>query len=328
VKTKISPCRFAFAAVPWNPAQYNKFKRKGNKAAMASPTDDSGRVLNASFSIDTREGSFDLMIESGGGSPKNSDETRNGDYTPALSLLLERMARHGMQLEGIQVDSKPARQLPEAQRQISPRGYSLPLKLATVADPEHLRMRIGAAAAAFGREPGKSGGNNTKRLRLQMRWPSAAKLEASAIERLLAASIGWAEASTDDPEELETRVRRASVAIAQRGGLPPEPLGSRTVEQTESLVTRYKRDPGVIAWVLAASNGTCEACRNPAPFSRSDQTPFLEVHHLKPLADGGPDTTDNAAACCPNCHREMHFGENGPALTAETIKRVTRLKEY
>ncbi len=61
------------------------------------------------------------------------------------------MARHGMQLEGIQVDSKPARQLPEAQRQISPRGYSLPLKLATVADPEHLRMRIGAAAAAFGR---------------------------------------------------------------------------------------------------------------------------------------------------------------------------------
>jgi hypothetical protein len=39
-----------------------------------------------------------LVIGSGGGSPKGSNETRNGEYTPALSLLLERMARHDMDL--------------------------------------------------------------------------------------------------------------------------------------------------------------------------------------------------------------------------------------
>jgi hypothetical protein len=134
---RISLYRLVFSAVIWNAAHNKKCWRKG-AATMASPIKKRGRVLNASFSVDPRKGGFDLVIESGGGSPKGSNETRNGEYKPALSLLLERMARHDMQLEGVQVESKPARQLPEAQRQISPRGYSLPLKLATVADPEHL----------------------------------------------------------------------------------------------------------------------------------------------------------------------------------------------
>jgi len=30
------------------------------------------------------------------------------------------------------------------------------------------------------------------------------------------------------------------------------------------------------------------------------------VHHIIPLADGGPDTLENVAALCPNCHRKMH----------------------
>jgi 5-methylcytosine-specific restriction protein A len=295
---------------------------------MEGPIDDFGIRLNAKFAISTYKGGFDLVLESGGGSPKGSSETRNGDYTPAFRLLLDRMAKNGMHLDGVQVDSKPARQLPEHQRQISPRGYSLPIELATVADPEHLRMRIGAAAAAFGRELGKSGGNNTKRLRLQIGWPAAFKMEASSIEDLLAASADWAEPATADPVELEARVRRASAAIVNRGALPPEPLGARIVETTASLVRRHKRDPAVIAWVLAFANGACESCLKSAPFVRVNKSAFLEVHHLTSLAEGGPDTTDNAIACCPNCHREMHFGENFKTLAAEVIARVARLKAY
>ncbi|MES2660665.1 MAG: HNH endonuclease signature motif containing protein [Verrucomicrobiota bacterium] len=30
--------------------------------------------------------------------------------------------------------------------------------------------------------------------------------------------------------------------------------------------------------------------------------PFVEVHHLKPQADGGDDTLDNAAPLCASCH--------------------------
>lgn len=28
------------------------------------------------------------------------------------------------------------------------------------------------------------------------------------------------------------------------------------------------------------------------------------------LSDGGSDTTNNAVAICPNCHRELHYGRN------------------
>nr|WP_275041241.1 HNH endonuclease signature motif containing protein [Halomonas meridiana] len=48
---------------------------------------------------------------------------------------------------------------------------------------------------------------------------------------------------------------------------------------------------------------------NLAPFNRkSDGSPYLEVHHRKPLAEGGDDTVANAIALCPNCHRAAHYG--------------------
>lgn len=31
----------------------------------------------------------------------------------------------------------------------------------------------------------------------------------------------------------------------------------------------------------------------------------LEVHHIIPESDGGPDTFDNAAPLCPNCHSNL-----------------------
>ncbi|MEC5166165.1 putative HNH restriction endonuclease [Flavobacterium sp. PL11] len=38
-------------------------------------------------------------------------------------------------------------------------------------------------------------------------------------------------------------------------------------------------------------------------------TPYLEVHHKKPLAEDGDDTIENAFALCPNCHRHAHYGK-------------------
>jgi len=52
--------------------------------------------------------------------------------------------------------------------------------------------------------------------------------------------------------------------------------------------------------------GTCELCDQPAPFTKKNGDPYLEVHHVKQLADGGEDTINNAVALCPNCHRKMH----------------------
>ncbi|MDK9704300.1 MAG: HNH endonuclease [Sulfuritalea sp.] len=73
--------------------------------------------------------------------------------------------------------------------------------------------------------------------------------------------------------------------------------------------TVFRRNADVVAEVLARANGICEGCKELAPFKRrSDNSPFLEVHHRKPLADGGHDTVENAIALCPNCHRKAHYG--------------------
>ena len=76
------------------------------------------------------------------------------------------------------------------------------------------------------------------------------------------------------------------------------PAGQRKPKTREVVSTQYVRDPAVVAWVLQLANGTCECCGASAPFSKPSGDPYLEVHHLRRLADGGSDTTSNAAALC------------------------------
>lgn len=96
----------------------------------------------------------------------------------------------------------------------------------------------------------------------------------------------------DDPAKRKARLRSA------------EPYPSKINVQT----TVFKRNPDVVAEVLLKANGICEACKQKAPFRRKDGSPYLEIHHIRPLAKGGKDTVDNAQALCPNCHRKAHFG--------------------
>ncbi|MEZ9896613.1 HNH endonuclease [Vibrio breoganii] len=71
----------------------------------------------------------------------------------------------------------------------------------------------------------------------------------------------------------------------------------------------YSRSPEIVAETLIRANGICEECGCDAPFKRkSDNTPYLEVHHVKLLSEGGLDLLSNTKALCPNCHRKAHFG--------------------
>ncbi|HBS6404172.1 TPA: HNH endonuclease [Klebsiella variicola] len=70
----------------------------------------------------------------------------------------------------------------------------------------------------------------------------------------------------------------------------------------------FKRNPLVVAEVLALAGGKCQSCLRDAPFKREDGRPYLEVHHVEWLANGGEDSVENAIALCPNCHREAHYG--------------------
>lgn len=104
-----------------------------------------------------------------------------------------------------------------------------------------------------------------------------------------------------------------------------KPQGNRRPTVTSSAITQYQRDAAVKAWILQQANGKCESCGQPAPFNGSDGQPFLEVHHVRQLADSGPDTVTNAVALCPNCHREAHYGENSRTLVSQLYERVSRL---
>jgi len=84
---------------------------------------------------------------------------------------------------------------------------------------------------------------------------------------------------------------------------------SLTPRTTEVRVTQYQRSPYIVAKRLKLAAGRCEICLNRAPFKRrTDNTPYLEVHHITSLANGGADTLENTQALCPNCHRKAHFG--------------------
>ena len=91
--------------------------------------------------------------------------------------------------------------------------------------------------------------------------------------------------------------------------------------------TAYERDPHVVAWVRRQAGGICERCRRRAPFADRFGEPFLEIHHLRWLSNGGSDTVENAVAVCPNCHRRLHIGRDAKEQTRQlgnAIRRDTR----
>lgn len=94
---------------------------------------------------------------------------------------------------------------------------------------------------------------------------------------------------------------------AARRAMLRKSLKLPTKRQVSTFV--FNRSPYVVAEVLSRASGACEQCKEPAPFNRkTDGMPYLEVHHVKHLANGGEDTVENAIALCPNCHRWAHHG--------------------
>lgn len=139
---------------------------------------------------------------------------------------------------------------------------------------------------------------------------------------------GAEEAPTYDEDQFERRVRRAAERIRRQGGGHPPPTGNEDPGRQALVRTSYERDPKVVAWVLVQAGKTCERCKEEAPFDKDDGSPYLEVHHVRPLGEGGPDTVDNAIACCPNCHRRLHKGHDRKELRDELIGRIPRLVDY
>lgn len=111
-----------------------------------------------------------------------------------------------------------------------------------------------------------------------------------------------------DDETLEIQRSRSDTVEARRKRLSS---ASKKPERIRVYSYTYRRNPDVVVEALDRAAGSCEICSRPAPFIRAtDGSPFLEVHHLIPLTDGGDDSVENVVALCPNCHRKKHYGNN------------------
>ncbi len=117
--------------------------------------------------------------------------------------------------------------------------------------------------------------------------------------------------------------------VARAYGDPPRTRRDRLARASRkpSVVqvtrTEFRRNGDVVVEVMLRANGVCEACGNRAPFVRiSDGTPYLEIHHVLPLANNGDDTIENAVALCPNCHRRAHYAGDADMFNA-LVKRRT-----
>lgn len=126
---------------------------------------------------------------------------------------------------------------------------------------------------------------------------------------------------TADSDELEKRV----AALLNVPNLE-KPVGVNHPERREQTFSVHERDPKVKAWIIKNAKGKCECCGVDG-FIKEDGSIFLEVHHLRLLAENGSDTPQNAVALCANCHRKLHYAKNKEEMRTELIKRIDRLQE-
>ncbi len=269
--------------------------------------------LDATYNVGTVDGVFGLIIESWG--PKN----RNPDYACAVRYIIQRLREANLSFIKVYVIS---RNLSKALPNIEDRAVKLYNNVDTDIYIRHvhaddIRLAIGREVGEM-KEPHNiksKGGNRFKRILIH------SPLMTDKYWHTLASTMDKLDLfePTADHEKFNLLV---DSLLKQK---IEEPIGSIHPKQSNITTTVYLRDPFVKAWVLSNAVGKCEACQLPAPFHRTDGTPYLEVHHLIPLSEGGSDTISNALAVCPNCHRKLHFSLDKESLKLEIESKIPRL---
>lgn len=293
-------------------------------------TAEDGRELDASFFLERAASGVDLIIAARSGASKGAPAGRNSDYEKGVDILLGRLAQWRVVLAGVSLDSTLARNLPSELRQLELRSFGFPLELAAVKDIRSLRLDVRRATIGFGQSKGAIGGNPTKRLRLHLDWAAASDVRLEALEVALGTPASVL-VGTRERIAIEARAAVGMKELRRRveQGLPAvSPVGGPGGLRVRTAAIYYPRKDEVIAWVRHSAGGRCEVCAEGAPFLKDDGEPYLEVHHVRPLADGGPDQIDNAIAACPTCHRRLHFGADRHALRLELLVRIPRLVDY
>lgn len=135
------------------------------------------------------------------------------------------------------------------------------------------------------------------------------RVNDSTLDELLQAIKEYLSLTLTDIEESFSSAIKESREISSEKRRERLRNAPKKPEKISVKAVAYKRNPDVVVEVLDRAGGQCESCNRKAPFIRKkDFTPYLEVHHVIQLSQGGDDTVENAVALCPNCHRKQHFG--------------------
>ncbi|MBM4436886.1 MAG: HNH endonuclease [Actinobacteria bacterium] len=128
---------------------------------------------------------------------------------------------------------------------------------------------------------------------------------------------------------------RSDEAAIPPPGVPLEELRRRALAASAPVVAPHTgnsvhsfriRSRQVAEYVVARADEHCESCGSPAPFRRTDNTPYLETHHIRRVADDGADHPRWVAAVCPNCHRRAHHGSDRDELKRRLAERLASLE--
>lgn len=280
-----------------------------------------GEPLNARCDVTASTLRASVTLESAGGS-RDGAPRKNADYRAGLTLVLERAGAAGAQLLDAYLNAKTedVQAAPMSERRVGIDPFRYPVDLLPN-DAQHLAPLLMQRQRGLVRTPTATGsGNSERRLTLVFGWRALSQ-EVEPGELI--------DALVRVPAPLEWVRLDADMVSARAAGEEPlatPPTGQRGVVRQEVSTFGFLRDARVVAWVLQRAHGSCELCGVPAPFVRRDGSAFLEVHHVRPLSDGGSDTVTNAAALCPNCHRRCHLAADAAAANALLLRRVAELQ--
>ena len=114
-----------------------------------------------------------------------------------------------------------------------------------------------------------------------------------------------------DEEELREKEENEAKTLSDSDLFEKAKLHENTNPKGKIMTTSsYIRNTYIAEASKRRANGICQLCGQPAPFNDKNGNPYLESHHIIWLSEGGPDTLDNTAALCPNCHKKMHVGND------------------
>jgi predicted HNH restriction endonuclease len=86
---------------------------------------------------------------------------------------------------------------------------------------------------------------------------------------------------------------------------------SASPQKQDKLVQRYlDRGVAVTNALKSLLGAKCQVC-NWVGFKKKNGESFIEAHHIVQLSEGkeGSLCTDNVILLCPNCHKEVHYGD-------------------